>query len=454
MVQCRTLYLRKQLVEIRKRRNAVKPGQIQIFVVDLRNPGSDKHPGEGPRRIEAGVQLPGVGHRELERRRRIETPLCRIRIDVLRFAVLENLGMGTLVVGPLRDEHRPRHIVRMGHRRMHLPDAVGLHPVELELVETTDPAAPVGARLDLDLPAQRGRFQRRQEQTTRRRLQIDLQRQLVTLPDKQARTGQSRTETGSGQQCPLRQLGRADIGILIGERKVDPPDDALLHGLGSRDHARRNPRGVHLHADRKRCLRIEIFGVERLPEILRETHPRLVDMADRADRHPVIPFIAADAQDQQPVLAVAEPLDPQHRGRRVVQPLQIAHCSPRSIDHPELDPVVIGQPKMRRTGGISLVSGIVEMENRLARLRSRRCGMPRVPLAGGQKQANSQNNRKYSLHLALLLLYLYPSVPIPAPCFADRDLSGTAAKVVSRKELWRNKGYGKSPIRKQTPYGV
>ena len=35
---------------------------------------------------------------------------------------------------------------------MHQPDAVGLHPVELELVETTDPAAPVGARLDLDLP--------------------------------------------------------------------------------------------------------------------------------------------------------------------------------------------------------------------------------------------------------------------------------------------------------------
>ena len=166
------------------------------------------------------MELAGVGHRELKRRRRIETPLRGIGVDRLRLAVLQDLPVRPLGVSLRRDEHRARRIVRMDHRRMDPFDAVGLQIRKLVGKRAAHFASAVGARHQFDLAPQRRPPGQRQETIGGDLLEIRLQREFVAHAGELPGSGHSRMEAGPAERRTRRHERRADIGILVGEGEV------------------------------------------------------------------------------------------------------------------------------------------------------------------------------------------------------------------------------------------
>ena len=279
----------------------------------------------------------------------------------------------------------------MDHPRMHRPDTVRSNRVEFEAEESADLPAPVGARHDLDLTLQRKILQRGQEQIRGRFIQVQRDIRGVTLPDKLPEAVHARPKTCSREYEPLRFHGRADIRIAEGEGEIRPPDNPLLKSLRPGNLALRNPIRGRPDRDRKGTLGVEVFGRERAPEIRGERDPLLVDTGDRMDDRTVLPLVAPDPQDQKTVAARAEPLDPELRGRRIIQPFQVADGRTRLVDHAELHPVVIRGTNKRRPRLRPVIYAVVQAEDGAIRFRDRRMLRPVVLRTGGKKYAPPQN---------------------------------------------------------------
>ena len=277
---------------------------------------------------------------------------------------------------------------------------VRLEPLEFEAEGAAHLVAQIVPREELDGAPQRLPVDRRREEV--RLLLVERQRDVrpVALSREGAAAREPRAEAGSLHLGLFLKDRGGDVGVVVGEREVRAADDAALYGRLLDDGLLHLARVGRPRDDAEGALRVEVFGLKRAVERLGEAQPEVVHATHAVEAYAVPVAVAADAQNQQLVLPLAEPFDAHLRSGGVVDALELPDDVAVAVRHAELHAVVIRCAERCRTAlrrGILLT---LQLEDHAAALLRTRCRLRLFALARDQHHEAGQKDGYSFAHLS------------------------------------------------------